>query len=247
MSSPRPSPGRGGGAPGVGLAAALVVACAAGGFLVYHLASPRRVTLYAAPGPAPLAPASLPLEAAPVPSPPARRIPEVLPELTLPGLDGRSHRLRDWKGRPLVVNFWATWCEPCRREIPLLKRLRRERAVDRVEVVGIAIDSRDTAQKYATDSGIDYPVLIGEQGGFEAVAAFGMDPVLPFSAFADRAGRIVTLKVGELHPDEADFILDRMRDLDQGRLSLATAREQIAAGISRLSTRRSAVAGGAAH
>jgi len=171
----------------------------------------------------------------------------VLPELTLPGLDGRSHRLRDWKGRPLVVNFWATWCEPCRREIPLLRSLRRERAIDRLEVVGIAIDFRDAAQKYATDSGIDYPVLIGEQGGFEAVAAFGMDPVLPFSAFADRAGRIVTLKVGELHPDEADFILDRMRDLDQGRLSLATAREQIAAGISRLSTRRSAVAGGAAH
>jgi hypothetical protein len=90
-------------------------------------------------------------------------------------------------------------------------------------------------------------VLIGEQGGFEAVAAFGMDPVLPFSAFADGAGRIVTLKVGELHPDEADFILDRMRDLDQGRLSLATAREQIAAGMSRLSARRPAVAGGAAH
>ena len=245
MSHPRPSPGRGG-ALGVGLAAALLVACAAGGFLIYHLANPRRVTLYVAPGPARLAPARTP-EPAPVPSPPVRRIPEGLPELTLPGLDGRSHRLSDWKGRPLVVNFWATWCEPCRREIPLLKRLRRERAVDRLEVVGIAIDFRDAAQKYATDSGIDYPVLIGEQGGFEAVAAFGMDPVLPFSAFVDPTGRIVTLKVGELHPDEADLILDRMRELDRGRLSLATAREQIAAGISRLSTRRSAVAGGAAH
>ena len=78
--------------------------------------------------------------------------------------------------------------------------------------------------------------------GFEAVAAFGMDPVLPFSAFADRAGRIVTLKVGELHRDEADFILDRMRELDQGRLSLAAAREQIAAGISRLNRGRSTAA-----
>ena len=249
MSDPRPSPGRGGGALGVALAAAVLVACAAGGFLVYHLASPPRARLYAAPAPAPLAPASpapavAPAEPAPVP---VRRVPEVLPELALPGLDGTRHRLADWKGRPLVVNFWASWCEPCRREIPLLKSLRRERATDRLEIVGIAIDFRDAAQKYAQDSGIDYPVLVGEQGGIEAVGAFGMDPVLPFSAFADRAGRIVTLKVGELHRDEADFILDRMRELDQGRLSLAAAREQIAAGISGLNMRRSTAADGAVH
>jgi thiol-disulfide isomerase/thioredoxin len=225
------------------LSAAVLVACAAGGFLVYHLATPPRARLYAAPAPAPPAPA----EPGSVPPPPVQRVPEVLPELSLPGLDGTPHQLTDWKGRPLVVNFWATWCEPCRREIPLLKSLRRERATNRLEVVGIAIDFRDAAQKYAQDTGIDYPVLVGEQGGLEAVAAFGMDPVLPFSAFADPAGRIVTLKVGELHRDEADFILDRMRELDQGRLSLASAREQIAAGISRLNMRRAAGADGAAH
>jgi thiol-disulfide isomerase/thioredoxin len=223
------------------LSAAVLVACAGGGFLVYHLATPPRAWLYAAPAPAPPAPA----EPAPVPPPPVQRVPEVLPELWLPGLDGTPHRLTDWKGRPLVVNFWATWCEPCRREIPLLKSLRRERATNRLEIVGIAIDFRDAAQKYVQDTGIDYPVLVGEQGGLEAVAAFGMDPVLPFSAFADPAGRIVTLKVGELHRDEADFILDRMRELDQGRLSLASAREQIAAGIGRLNMRRAAGADGA--
>jgi thiol-disulfide isomerase/thioredoxin len=232
------------------LAAAVLVACAAGGFLVYHLATPPRARLYPAPAPAPPAPASAPAapaEAGPVPAPPVQRVPEVLPELALPDLDGTPRRLTDWKGRPLVVNFWATWCEPCRREIPLLKSLRRERATDRLEIVGIAIDFRDAAQKYARDTGINYPVLVGEQGGLEAVAAFGMDPVLPFSAFADPAGRIITLKVGELHRDEADFILDRMRELDRGRLSLASAREQIAAGITRLNMRRAAGAEGAAH
>ena len=249
MSDPRPSPRRGGGALGVVLATAVLVACAAGGFLVYHLATPPRARLYAAPAPAPPAPASVapaaaPADPGPVPPPPLQRVPEVLPELALPDLDGTPHRLTDWKGRPLVVNFWATWCEPCRREIPLLKSLRRERATDRLEIVGIVIDSRDAAQKYARDTGIDYPVLVGEQGGLEAVAAFGMDPVLPFSAFADPAGRIITLKVGELHRDEADFILDRMRELDRGRLSLASTREQIVAGISRLNMRRAA---GAAH
>ena len=228
------------------LAAALLVACAAGGFLVYHLASPPRARLYAVPAPIPVTPAAAPAEPAPVPLP-VRKIPEVLPALALPGLDGTRHRLTDWKGRPLVVNFWASWCEPCRREIPLLKSLRRERATDHLEIVGIAIAFRDAAQKYAKDSGMDYPVLVGEQGGFEAVAAFGLDPVLPFSVFADRAGRVIALKVGELHRDDADLILDRMRDLDQGRLTLAAAREQIATGISRLNMLRSAPAGGAAQ
>ena len=69
--------------------------------------------------------------------------------------------------------------------------------------------------------GIDYPVLVGEQGGLEAANAFGMDTVLPFSVFADRTGRIITLKVGELHRDEAELILDRMRDVELGRISLA--------------------------
>ena len=83
-----------------------------------------------------------------------------------------------------------------------------------------------------------YPVLVGEKGGLEAVNALGMDTVLPFSVFADRRGQIITLKIGELHADEAALILDRMTDLDHGRLTLTAAREQIAAGIARLSAAR---------
>jgi len=65
--------------------------------------------------------------------------------------------------------------------------------------------------------------------------------------FADRAGKIVAVKVGELHRNEADLILDRMHDLDQGRLSLSTAREQIATGIDHLTVRRPPPGGGAAQ
>lgn len=142
------------------------------------------------------------------------------------------------RGRVLVVNFWATWCEPCRREIPLLLKLRREHAADGVEVVGIAVDSRDAVLKYAQDMHIDYPVLVGEQEGFEAVQAFGMETVLPFTVFTDRQARIVTLKVGELHADEAAFILDRVKDVDSGRLALADARRQISAQIAQLAAER---------
>jgi thiol-disulfide isomerase/thioredoxin len=149
----------------------------------------------------------------------------------LPATDGKAHSLADWKGRPLVVNFWATWCDPCRREIPLLKALRREHAADRLEVVGIAIDSLESVQKYASEHGIDYPLLVGEREGLQAAAAFGMETVLPFSVFADREGRVVTLKVGELHRDEAELILARVQDLQAGRLTLEAAQAQITAGV----------------
>jgi thiol-disulfide isomerase/thioredoxin len=142
--------------------------------------------------------------------------------------NGVSRELTEWKGRPLIVNFWATWCGPCRDEIPLLKTLRNERASDQLEVVGIAIDARDDVLKYARDIGIDYPILIGEKDGYAAAEAFGVSLVLPFSVFADRKGRIVTLKVGELHANEAAFILDRVRDVDSNRLDLTVARHQIA-------------------
>jgi len=86
--------------------------------------------------------------------------------------------------------------------------------------------------------GIDYPVLIGEQDALEAVGAFGMDTVFPFTVFADRQGRIVTLKVGELHQDEAAFILQRLHDVDSGSLALPAAREEISTGIRDLAAAR---------
>jgi hypothetical protein len=110
-------------------------------------------------------------------------------------------------------------------------------------VVGIALDLAAEVRKSTTAHGMDYPVLVGEQGGLDAVGAFGMDTVLPFSVFADRSGRIVTLKIGELHRDEADLILDRMRDLEAGRMTLGAAQAQISQGIRRLNATRQTAGG----
>jgi thiol-disulfide isomerase/thioredoxin len=165
------------------------------------------------------------------PAPAAPAVPETLPDIALTGADGKVHRLSEWAGRPLVINFWATWCEPCRREIPLLNDLRREHAANKLEIVGIAIDQADPVRQYASDHGITYPLLLGEREGLEAARAFGMETVLPFSVFADRKGHVVTLKVGELHRDEAELILGRIREVDAGRLSLDAARPEISAEI----------------
>jgi thiol-disulfide isomerase/thioredoxin len=234
-SPPRPT-------AGALLALLLIAAAAAGGFLAYHLSAAPHAVLRVDRSPPPARP---PGDEDGPPSPdtavPERRIPEDLPPIRLPGLDGRPRSLADFRGRLLVVNFWATWCEPCRREIPLLQGLRREHARNGLEIVGIALDHRADVAQYAQAHDLKYPLLIGEKGGLEAANALGMDTVLPFSVFADRSGRIITLKVGELHADEAALIIERMIDLDQGRLDLAAAREQIASGIARLTASRNAI------
>jgi thiol-disulfide isomerase/thioredoxin len=186
-----------------------------------------------------LRPQTTAAHAPPRPGTSSRRVvPTVLPDLALSDPAGVSHRLTEWAAHPLILNFWATWCEPCRREIPLLIRLRHERAAAGLEVVGIAVDFRAAVIEYARDAGIDYPLLVGESDGLEAVNAFGMPLVFPFSVFADARGRIVALKVGELHRDEADFILDRVLDVDRGTLSLEAARQQIEARLKDLAIER---------
>ena len=214
--------------------AAILFAAAAAGFLFYRHMGPERPTLHRVPL------ALAPEAAAEGANPSPRAIPEQLPDFSLPDLEGHPRRLSDWLGAPLVVNFWATWCEPCRREVPLLKQLRRENSLNKLEIVGIAIDHADSVRKYARELDIEYPILVGEQGGLEAVTAFGVDTVLPFTVFADAQGRIVTLKIGELHRDEAAFILARLADLGAGRLGLAAAREQIGDGMRRLAVSRAA-------
>jgi thiol-disulfide isomerase/thioredoxin len=214
------------------VAIAFLTAAGAGGFLAYRLLGARTSSLTAIQSPTVRSrPSAAESDGSALP---ARKIPERLPEVSMADSGGAQHKLSDWKGRPLMVNFWATWCDPCRREIPLLKSLRRERSGEALEVIGIAVDFRAAVIEYTHQIGIDYPVLIGEKDGMAAIDAFGMDTVFPFTVFADRQGRIFTVKVGELRRDEANVILDRLHDVDEGRLELTAARQRAAADVARL-------------
>jgi thiol-disulfide isomerase/thioredoxin len=174
-------------------------------------------------------------------TPPLPVVPEVLPQFELADRDGKKRKLGDWAGQPLVVNYWATWCGPCRREIPLLNELRAERRKQRVEIIGIAVDFRDDVLKYASETTISYPLLIGEEDGLAAVKAMGVEQAaFPFTIFADSKQRVLALKVGELHRDEAELILDLIGEVDAGKLAPEAAREQITAGLKEIATKRAA-------
>jgi thiol-disulfide isomerase/thioredoxin len=174
-----------------------------------------------------------PGEAAPVvemdaPLPTAKSIPDKLPDITLADRDGKPTKLTSFGGRPLMVNFWATWCAPCRREIPLLNKIRTERKAQNAEIVGIAVDFRDDVLSFVAKTPLNYPLLIGEEDGLAAAEAFGMGMGFPFSVFVDSQNRILTVKVGELHEDEANFAFDRLRDIDNAVLTLEAAQAAVA-------------------
>jgi len=155
-------------------------------------------------------------------------VPDTLPDITLANLDGEPTKLASFAGRPLMVNFWATWCAPCRREIPLLNKIRMQRKGQNAEIVGVAVDFRDEVLKYLKSTPIAYPILIGEEDGLAAAEAFGMGMAFPFSVFVDSRSRILTIKIGELHEDEANFAFDRLNDIDNGVLTREAAQAAVA-------------------
>jgi thiol-disulfide isomerase/thioredoxin len=166
-------------------------------------------------------------------------VPARLPEFSLKDLTGKSTPISAWSGKSLVINFWATWCAPCRREIPLLKTLAAEWAGRDLEVVGIAVDYRDKVQDFAGRFKIDYPVLIGDQDALDVAAKFDMSaPAFPFTVFTDRRGEVVALFVGELHRPQVDFILSEVQDLNQDRIQLPEARRAITEGLQALAEKR---------
>ncbi len=164
------------------------------------------------------------------------RIPDKLPDFSLSNLEGKSTPVSTWAGRPLVINFWATWCAPCRREIPLLNTLAGEWASqDEVAVIGIAVDHRDQVSQFAAQFKIGYPLLVGEEDALDVAAKFGVEsPAFPFTVFTDRRGEVVALFVGELHRKQADLIMSVVKNLNTGSVQLGEARRQIAQGLDAL-------------
>ncbi len=161
-------------------------------------------------------------------------IPEQLPAFALMDRDGRATPISTWRGKSLIINFWAAWCAPCRRETPLLQALDRDWSGRDFRVIGIAVDRRDRVLAYADAARIAYPLLIGDQDALDVASALGVtSPGFPFSVFTDRRGQIVALYLGELHKAQADFILSVVLRVNEDRTTLPDARREIAEGLAK--------------
>ena len=173
--------------------AGFLVACAALGYFVYN--RPAEDALPVAPDPIGSDPVAF----------------------TLPDLDGNPHQLSEWAGEARLVNFWATWCAPCRREIPLLKKTQAEHAGNNLQVIGVAVDFVEQVTQYAEAAEFNYPILVGQEAAMAAAEATGIDFIgLPFTMIVSPDGRLINTHIGEIVEDQIRLIIEVFDKLQNG-------------------------------
>lgn len=157
--------------------------------------------------------------------PAAAPVREAYPSFTLPDADGNIYQLSDWDGKHRILNFWATWCAPCRREIPLLKDLQDQHGDAGFQVIGIAVDFPEEVSSYAEAAEFNYPVVVGQQEAMAVAESSGIEFVgLPFTMFVATDGELLSAYIGELHQPQLDTVVEVMKKLELGELSKDEAR-----------------------
>lgn len=130
------------------------------------------------------------------------------PAFTLPDIDGNMRSVSEWDGQVLVVNFWATWCPPCRREMPEFVDMQEKYGAKGLQFVGIALDEADKVRDFLDTQGVEYPNLLGNEKAVEVTKAYGNRfGSLPYTAIIDRSGHIVFTKRGELERDLVESVI----------------------------------------
>lgn len=126
-------------------------------------------------------------------------------DVALPDLDGQPRRLSEWDGRPRLLNFWATWCGPCREELPMLQRVHQDRRAHGLEVIGIALDEREAVREFVAQHSVTYLQLLETPRADDASVLYGnRRGVLPFSVLIDANGTVIATKIGAFRQAELD-------------------------------------------
>jgi peroxiredoxin len=129
------------------------------------------------------------------------------PAFTLDGIDGKQVSLSDFKGRPVVVNFWATWCAPCKVEMPWFEEFSKKYAADGFEVIGLTDDAdagKDVITRSAQKLGVTYPILLTDDGKVQKAYGTDVAGYLPMSFYVDRTGKVIAVTTGLGPKDEME-------------------------------------------
>ncbi|CAM4043397.1 TlpA family protein disulfide reductase [Bordetella tumulicola] len=129
--------------------------------------------------------------------------------LSLPDLEGKPHTLAQWQGRPMVVNFWATWCAPCVKEMPELQALQEKYAG--IQFVGIGVDKVENMRQFLQKVPVSYPLLVMGPGAIDTLRTLG-NPAggLPFTLIFDANGGVNRKILGQIQFDDLDRTLSTL-------------------------------------
>ncbi|MBT8084054.1 MAG: TlpA family protein disulfide reductase [Woeseia sp.] len=147
---------------------------------------------------------------------------------TLPDLAGVSRDFAEWDGQARIVNFWATWCAPCRREIPLLKKTQSTHGPSGLQVIGIAVDFTEDVIRYAEEADFNYPILVGQEDAMAVAESSGVEFIgLPFTMIVAPGGDLLGVHLGEIHEPQMDSIVDHLDRFERGEITVDKAREAL--------------------
>jgi len=157
--------------------------------------------------------------------------PEIVeyPSFTMKDIDGNDRDFSEWDGRHRLLNFWATWCAPCRREIPLLKEFQAEQGDDGILIMGIAVDFPEEVTRYAEAAEFNYPILVGQEDAMALAESSGVQFIaMPFTMIVSRNGQFLGAYLGELHRSHLDTISELLGRLDNAEIDAAQIKEALA-------------------
>ena len=141
----------------------------------------------------------------------ATNLGQIRPEFAMKDLDGELRNIKEWDGKIVLVNFWATWCPPCLKEMPYFVELQIEYGEQGFQIIGIAIDDEDAVRAFADDMDINYPIMAGELDTIDLARRYGNRiGGLPYSVVINRKGEITDTITGELDKIRAEKILKKL-------------------------------------
>ena len=130
------------------------------------------------------------------------------PLFKLKDLEDKVRDVKEWDGKVLMINFWATWCPPCRREMPAFIELQDKYKVKGFVIIGIALDEKQAVIDFTDPMGMNYPILMAEQEGITISKAYGNNlGVLPFTVIVDRKGNIIHRQRNELTFEQVEGMI----------------------------------------
>jgi len=134
--------------------------------------------------------------------------PMYLSSFSLENLEGEIKNIDEYKGTPLIINFWATWCSPCRREMPLLNSIHTDSNINDLTVIGIAIDEPELVRDFINELGIDFPILVGQGEAYDLMKDLGNSSItLPYTIFVEPDGLISWSKNTEIKYEDLNAMM----------------------------------------